>query len=95
MTDREEKMLNQLAGIGIALDVAGYHADAQCVRDALALLLEQKPVPVVVQGEDEWRGDYVSCPDCGTEWMADADRTHYCPNCGRRVVWEVNADGRR
>ena len=37
-----EKMLKKLAGIGIALDMDGYHADAQCVRDALALLKEQE-----------------------------------------------------
>ena len=94
MTDREEKMLNQLAGIGIALDMGGYHADAQCVRDALALLMEQKPVPVEEHEIDEWYNPYVSCPECGTEWMSSASNTHYCPNCGRRVVWEVHPDGR-
>ena len=39
MADRE-KVLTQLAGIGIALDMAGYHDDAQCVRNALAMLRE-------------------------------------------------------
>lgn len=42
MVDRE-KVRTQLAGIGIGLDMAGYHNDAQCVRDALALLREQEP----------------------------------------------------
>ena len=41
MVDRE-KVRTQLAGIGIGLDMAGYHNDAQCIRDALALLREQE-----------------------------------------------------
>lgn len=39
MADRE-KVLTQLVEIGIGLDMAGYHNDAQCVRDALAMLRE-------------------------------------------------------
>lgn len=39
MADRK-KVLTQLAELGIGLDMAGYHNDAQCVRDALALLRE-------------------------------------------------------
>ena len=64
------------------------------LKDALELLQEPEPVPVEVHEKDEWYGPYLSCPECGTEWMADADKTHYCPGCGRRVVWEVAADGR-
>ena len=93
MADRE-KVLNQLAGIGIALDMGGYHADAQCVRDALAMLMEQKPVPVEEHEVDEWHCRDVASPDRVAEWIASASDTHYCPNCGRRVVWEVHADGR-
>jgi len=39
VADRK-KVLTQLAEIGIGLDMAGYHDDAQCVRDALAMLRE-------------------------------------------------------
>jgi len=69
-----------------------------CIRrmfaDASELLKEPEPVPVEVHKKTEWCCHYVSCPDCGTEWMVRAYRTHYCPNCGRRVFWEVDADGR-
>ena len=41
MADRE-KVLTQLAEIGIGLDMAGYHNDAQCVRDAIEMLREQE-----------------------------------------------------
>ena len=42
MTDREIVLI-RLEGVGVGLDMAGYHADAQCVRDVLSLLREQEP----------------------------------------------------
>lgn len=80
------------------LSLCPYAGDMpDCIRrmfaDASELLKEPEPVPVEVHKKTEWCCHYVSCPECGTEWMADADRAHYCPNCGRRVVWEANADG--
>ena len=97
MLDRE-KMLKQLAGIGIALDMDGYHADAQCVRNALTLLREQEPVEPKVE-IDTW-----VCGNCGAtlerqsmvgENVVLAEQFDYCPYCGRKINWnnKENEDG--
>ena len=83
MTDRE-KILKQLAGIGISLDMDGYHADAQCVRDATNLLREHEPVkPVNVRWEMNIRGG--TCPKC-LNWVQRS--YNYCPFCGKAVKWD-------
>jgi len=92
MADRE-KMLTQLAGIGIALDMAGYHADAQCVRDVLALLREQQSVKPTAKDE-AIRVKY-KCGGCGylvgfVSTIHDdmQYRAKFCPECGKRVKWD-------
>ena len=83
MADRK-KVLTQLVEIGIGLDMAGYHDDAQCVRDALVLLREQETV-----GVEKGIG-YLYCGGCKTA-LAPLDWPKpwkFCPWCGRRVRWE-------
>ena len=70
-----------------------------CIKRLLAdvaeLLKDQEPVPVEVHEKDEWHCRDVASPDRVAEWIASASNTpYYCPGCGRRVVWEVTADGR-
>ena len=81
MADRK-KVLTQLAELGIGLDMAGYHDDAQCVRDTLALLREQEPVkPIIENG-------FSYCGVCGRSLdsdFADEEVFRFCPNCGRKV----------
>lgn len=98
MTDREEKMLNQLAGIGIALDMGGYHADAQCVRDALALLMEQDRHQA--HWEDSPDPTWQHCTLCGVavkksavKWVkaSEDSNLNYCPHCGAEM--KVSEDG--
>ena len=98
MTDREKVIRAVETCFDSWIDKHRYkgldlHEVERMKHDALELLQEPEPVPVEVHKKAEWHCRYVSCPECGTEWMADAYRTHYCPNCGRRVFWEVNADG--
>lgn len=60
MADRE-KVLTQLVEISIGLDMAGYHNDAQCVRDALALLREPARGWVsVTERMPEEGGEYIA-----------------------------------
>lgn len=97
MADRE-KVINGLTEISEyvrAKDTAGlFDSWRRTADDAIALLQEPEPVPVEVYEIDEWHCRYVACPVCGIAWMSFRDKTHYCPNCGRRVVWEVDADWR-
>jgi len=91
MPDRE-KILKQLAGIGIALDMDGHHADAQCVRDALALLREQEPVEPFAR-YDALRREF-DCGVCGflvgfeNAFDDRRYRAKYCPECGKKVKWD-------
>ena len=81
MTDRE-KVLTQLAEIGMGLDMAGYHNDAQCVRDALALLREQEPVKWLKISP---AGIY-ECSGCGQNvFTSDIEVYRFCHGCGRTV----------
>ena len=87
-----EKVIKGLEGVLYWLSegedrkcVAAYRA----VEDALELLEEQEPKPVVLYGEDECRGIVCACPDCKAEWMGDKPDTHFCPNCGRKVKWDA------
>lgn len=85
MTDRE-KVRTQLAEIGIGLDMAGYHNDAQCVRDALALLREQEPVRP--KREDAGHRIIMLCGACGAPIPTPGGwRYKYCPTCGRGIKW--------
>ena len=97
MADREKviKGLAEISEYVRAKDVDGiFDSWRRTADDAIALLQEPEPVPVEVHEKDEWCGPYLSCPECGTDWITYEDRVHYCPGCGRRVVWEVDADGR-
>lgn len=92
MADRK-KVLTQLAELSICLDMSGYHNDAQCVRDALAMLREQEPVKPIKTPENI-RAEY-NCGKCTAsvgirfhdgDWYFKAD---YCPRCGREVKWDA------
>ena len=105
MTDRE-KVIKGLAEISeyvrARADIAGigkgkevFDSWYRAVEDAIVLLREPEPVPVEVYEIDEWHCRDVASPDRVAEWIASASNTpYYCPNCWRRVFWEVDADGR-
>ena len=62
------------------------------LKDALDLLKEQEekqiPKPIIHGDKEEYWGEEEICPDCGKRWQsADIDTTHYCPGCGRSVIW--------
>ena len=87
MADRK-KVLTQLAEIGIGLDMAGYHDDAQCVRDALAMLREQEPVEP--KKADAWPRMITICGACGSQIPTPGGwRYNYCPTCGKEIKWNA------
>jgi hypothetical protein len=102
MSDREIVLI-QLEGVGIGLDMAGYHTDAQCVRDALALLREQDTVEhaLEVLKAYGWKdsGEAVKPKstgvepnyNCGNCRMPIQQGYPFCPWCGKKVKWD--ADG--
>lgn len=62
------------------------------LKDALALLKEQRPVePLSIKQEmfDEYYGAVACCPKCNCMWIMYIDNDmHYCPECGQAVKWE-------
>ena len=85
MTDRE-KLLIQLEGVGTGLDMAGYYVDAQCVREALAMLREQEPVEPHAERDCD---DGVWYYGCGVCHGAIDHKDKFCRHCGREVKWNA------
>ena len=89
MIDRE-KVIKGLGIVSRMLNEMGRRNEMDIVDDALALLKEREavePKQVDLYGNDEWWGLVCVCPDCKAEWMSDKADTHFCPKCGRSVIW--------
>lgn len=87
MVADREKILKQLAGIGIALDMDGHHADAKCIRDARALLKEQEPKPVKIV-KNAYDYEFYYCPNCDRQFYDFYKKPVYCDRCGQEVKWK-------
>jgi len=62
------------------------------MRDALELLKEHEPKPIVNKWHKNTLGDYsrLHCPWCDRELdMQSAKEYVACPYCGRPVTWDV------
>lgn len=90
MPDRE-KVLTQLAGISIGLDMAGHHNDAQCVRDALALLREQKEERERIV---TWLGKFCAHVDQQYQprFTDEANIEFFRQKMKQQFGWEVSGD---
>ena len=54
-------------------------------KDALELLKEQEPVPLIHSAEYEEYWDIENiCPKCNARWISLAE-DHFCPQCGQAV----------
>lgn len=72
-------------------DYAGDGGESICLRrqlmpDALALLKEQEPKPVIVT-TNAYGTRFYHCPKCNRDLYV-YPRQWYCSNCGQKVKWE-------
>ena len=69
------------------------------ISDAITLIHEQQAkiteqeksqeILVIMQNRsDEYYGLVAQCPNCQFTWInGDDDEMHYCPKCGKPVMW--------
>lgn len=74
--------------IAVLLGRNGYLKSEKTCLKVMELLKKQDAKEIDLYGNDEWWGLVCICPDCKAEWMSDKAFTHFCPNCGRSVIWE-------
>ena len=54
------------------------------VRPALE---KQKPMKLIMEGDENWHSSVYICPICGAKYAGRATVSEYCYHCGQRLDW--------
>ena len=91
MLDRERTIeLLRIAAEHAGSDYGWRPVRRDAIDAAIAMLEEEEPISFEVLYMDPFNGPKLCCPKCNAIWMYDPKETHYCPDCGRKIKYDVS-----